>query len=252
MPKFAMASASQSLSTLQNEPLPWSHSNRFLWSCLLLCVRRSLGTLMYEMVAGHPPFRAKTLKDLNRKILNDKVLLPKFLSSEVRQYYQAALAYHHHCHFQLRQRRLPQQGTQATIHGMHRHPLSSGLTGFMCSYASACMQAHAVLKGFLERNVQKRLGGSKSTMFEVGGVAAIKAHRWFGKIPWSNLLRKQGEGDTHRFENTIRPPRRDMTKGLVRVGSIAVRWPHDSNRGSGNRSLWPYPGCLFCCVLCMM
>lgn len=29
-------------------------------------------------------------------------------------------------------------------------------------------------------------------MFEVGGVAAIKAHRWFTKIPWTQLLRKQG------------------------------------------------------------
>lgn len=40
---------------------------------------------MYEMMAGQPPFRAKTLKDLNRKILNDKVVLPKWLSAEVRR-----------------------------------------------------------------------------------------------------------------------------------------------------------------------
>jgi hypothetical protein len=101
-----------------------------------------------------------------------------------------------------------------------------------------------VLKGFLERNVQKRLGGSKSTMFEVGGVAAIKAHRWFSKIPWNNLLRKQGKGDTHRFANTIPcPAGRDMIKGLVRVGHIA---------GAGTRPIWAYPRCLFYCVMCMV
>jgi hypothetical protein len=60
---------------------------------------------MYEMVAGQPPFRAKTLKDLNRKILNDKVLLPKFLSSEVRRISRQLL---------ITTIILPQQGTQAT------------------------------------------------------------------------------------------------------------------------------------------
>lgn len=50
-----------------------------------------------------------------------------------------------------------------------------------------------MLKGLLERNVQKRLGAAKSTMFEMGGVAAIKSHRWFHKIPWAKLMRKQGK-----------------------------------------------------------
>lgn len=149
---------------------------------------------MYEMVAGHPPFRAKTLKDLNRKILNDKVLLPKFLSSEVRRISRQ--------HFPITSPPpLPQQG-HTSYHTRHAPPSLAVLFHELlplCLY----MQAHAVLKGFLERNVQKRLGGSKSTMFEVGGVAAIKAHRWFGKIPWNNLLRKQGKGDTHRFANPI-------------------------------------------------
>jgi hypothetical protein len=44
---------------------------------------RSLGALFYEMTAGLPPFRAKSLKDLHRKILNEKISLPKWLSSDV-------------------------------------------------------------------------------------------------------------------------------------------------------------------------
>ena len=35
------------------------------------------------------------------------------------------------------------------------------------------------LKGLLERNVERRLGATKSTMFKIGGVRAIKNHRWF-------------------------------------------------------------------------
>ena len=38
---------------------------------------------MYEMMAGNPPFRAKSLKDLNHKILHDKITMPKWLTSEV-------------------------------------------------------------------------------------------------------------------------------------------------------------------------
>jgi hypothetical protein len=39
---------------------------------------------MYEMLVGQPPFRAKGLKELNRKILNEKLALPKYLTAEVR------------------------------------------------------------------------------------------------------------------------------------------------------------------------
>ncbi|ETV86121.1 AGC protein kinase, variant [Aphanomyces astaci] len=38
---------------------------------------------------------------------------------------------------------------------------------------------HSILKQLLERNVDKRLGAGKSTMFKVKGVAAIKQHPFF-------------------------------------------------------------------------
>ena len=51
--------------------------------------------------------------------------------------------------------------------------------------------AVAVMKGLLEKNVMKRLGTVKSTMFEVGGVAALKAMPFFNGLSWSKLLNKQ-------------------------------------------------------------
>ncbi|OQR97992.1 kinase, partial [Thraustotheca clavata] len=50
---------------------------------------------------------------------------------------------------------------------------------------------HSILKQLLERNVEKRLGSGKSTMFQVRGVAAIKKHPFFKDIDWGLLeLRK--------------------------------------------------------------
>lgn len=45
----------------------------------------SMGALVYEMTAGYPPFQGKTPKDLNRKILNERVSLPKWLSPTAHQ-----------------------------------------------------------------------------------------------------------------------------------------------------------------------
>ncbi len=45
----------------------------------------SMGALLYEMTAGYPPFQGKTPKDLNRKILNERVSLPKWLSPTAHQ-----------------------------------------------------------------------------------------------------------------------------------------------------------------------
>jgi p70 ribosomal S6 kinase len=67
------------------------------------------------------------------------------------------------------------------------------LTPARFKFKPTAHQAHSLLKGLLERNVQKRLGSTKSTMFEVGGVAALKAHRFFkGIIHWQLLARKGG------------------------------------------------------------
>eukprot|EP00640_Fibrocapsa_japonica_P000050 CAMPEP_0113935822 /NCGR_PEP_ID=MMETSP1339-20121228/2886_1 /TAXON_ID=94617 /ORGANISM="Fibrocapsa japonica" /LENGTH=866 /DNA_ID=CAMNT_0000938097 /DNA_START=60 /DNA_END=2656 /DNA_ORIENTATION=- /assembly_acc=CAM_ASM_000762 len=93
----------------------------------------SMGALVYEMMVGRPPFRAKTNKDLNRKILNEKVKVPSWLSP----------------------------------------------------------QAHSLIKGLLERNVSKRLGCAKSTMFKIGGVREAMDHKFFRHIDWQRLEKRQ-------------------------------------------------------------
>lgn len=45
----------------------------------------SMGALVYEMTSGYPPFQGKTPRDLNRKILNERVSLPKWLSPTAHQ-----------------------------------------------------------------------------------------------------------------------------------------------------------------------
>ena len=40
----------------------------------------------------------------------------------------------------------------------------------------------------MERNVAKRLGATKSTMFTVGGVAGLKDHKFFKGLRWDRLL----------------------------------------------------------------
>lgn len=42
----------------------------------------ALGALVVEMLTGHPPFRARDPAKLYAKILNDKVALPSWLTSE--------------------------------------------------------------------------------------------------------------------------------------------------------------------------
>jgi ribosomal protein S6 kinase beta len=41
----------------------------------------SLGALCFEMLTGNPPFKGKTSKELDRKIIQDKLVTPPFLSS---------------------------------------------------------------------------------------------------------------------------------------------------------------------------
>ena len=55
------------------------------------------------------------------------------------------------------------------------------------SSAAACK----VLKGLLNRNAQNRLGAARSTMFEVGGVAALKKMDFFSGLDWDKLVAKQ-------------------------------------------------------------
>jgi serine/threonine protein kinase len=53
--------------------------------------------------------------------------------------------------------------------------------------AAACK----LLKGLLNRNVQTRLGASRSTMFEVGGVAGLKSVDFFQGINWDLLANRE-------------------------------------------------------------
>jgi serine/threonine protein kinase len=75
------------------------------------------------------------------------------------------------------------------------------------STAAACK----LLKGLLNRDVQKRWGTTKNTMFEVGGVAFLKQVEFFKGIDWDRLEKKEvtppidlsvtGEGDLQHFHN---------------------------------------------------
>lgn len=47
-----------------------------------------------------------------------------------------------------------------------------------------------LLKGMLDRNVERRLGSTKSTMFEARGVHELKSHAFFKKINWKDLEHK--------------------------------------------------------------
>ena len=48
----------------------------------MFSVRWALGVLMYEMMAGQPPFEADNEDDLFESILHDDVLYPVWLSKE--------------------------------------------------------------------------------------------------------------------------------------------------------------------------
>ena len=47
--------------------------------------------------------------------------------------------------------------------------------------------AHKILRGLLNRDAGKRLGCSKGTMFEVGGLTALKNQSWFDVLDWEKL-----------------------------------------------------------------
>lgn len=55
------------------------------------------------------------------------------------------------------------------------------------STAAACK----LLKGLLNRNVSARLGASRGTMFEIGGVAGLKQMAFFKSIDWEKLERME-------------------------------------------------------------
>lgn len=56
-----------------------------------------------------------------------------------------------------------------------------------------CHMSDQVLRGFLERNVSRRLGAKKTTMFDIGGATAVKHHPFFEGIDWAKLIALQVE-----------------------------------------------------------
>jgi serine/threonine protein kinase len=58
----------------------------------------ALGVLMYEMMAGQPPFEADNEDDLFESILHDEVLYPVWLSKEAVAVLKA-VSHHHLSHF---------------------------------------------------------------------------------------------------------------------------------------------------------
>lgn len=104
----------------------------------------SLGALAYEMLTGRPPFKSKNAAELQKRILTAKVT-PR--CSRV-------------CSNTL---------FTSTVVTMVQLQLPKWLSS----------EAHSLLKSLLERNVSKRLGGGKSTMFVVRGVRALKSHPFF-------------------------------------------------------------------------
>ncbi|CAI5736182.1 unnamed protein product [Peronospora farinosa] len=48
-------------------------------------------------------------------------------------------------------------------------------------------EAHSLIKSLLERNVSKRLGGGKSSMFVFKGVQALKRHPFFKTVNWKEM-----------------------------------------------------------------
>jgi p70 ribosomal S6 kinase len=57
--------------------------------------------------------------------------------------------------------------------------------------AGSSSAACKLLKGLLNRNVSSRLGATRSTMFEVGGVAGLKAMEFFKDLDWEKLERQE-------------------------------------------------------------
>ena len=115
----------------------------------------AIGILMYEMLSGSPPFQAEAQKDLDRKIMQEKLKLPTHASST----------------------------------------------------------AHSLLKGLLEKDMTKRLGAMKSTMFAVGGVAALKKHEFFVGIDFNKLVKKEIPPPIDISEGTLR------TDGTNEIGT---------------------------------
>lgn len=107
-----------------------------------------MGCLIYEMMVGSPPFTARDQKTLYKRILSAKV--------------SAA----------------PPAQTHGPFSSAHTTNTQLSIPAYLSGEASS------LLRGLLERNVERRLGSGKSTMFETKGSAAIRQHPFFTGMDW--------------------------------------------------------------------
>jgi len=106
----------------------------------------ALGTLVYEMLTGDPPFHCKNTKKLYNLIRTKKVSLPGYLTKD----------------------------------------------------------CHSLIRGLLDRNVERRLGCAPHTAFKVGGVRQLKDHPFFKDLDWVALAQKKIEPPFKlEFENEL-------------------------------------------------
>jgi len=59
---------------------------------------------------------------------------------------------------------------------------------FPAYLSASCVK---LLRGLLDRNVERRLGAAKSSMFEVRGVAEVKASPFFASVDWDQLYDRE-------------------------------------------------------------
>jgi len=133
----------------------------------------SLGALFFEMLAGKPPFTAKTPKELDRKILSEKFSIPPYVTAT----------------------------------------------------------AASLLKGLLEKDVNKRLGAKKSTMFSIGGVAGLKQHEFFTDTGGAPL-------DWHLVQTCgYEPPIKPSEAAAAALAAAAAATTPSSSSSSSSSSL---------------
>lgn len=166
-----------------------------------------------------------------------------------------------------------------TIAAQHLHTYIRG-TYFAFASLSRCVvfgisHRGQVLRGFLERNVSRRLGAKKTTMFDIGGATAVKHHAFFEGIDWAKLIALQVEPplkpelisntDTSNFSaefvdmalprslsqesmmshgGTLGPPGADAVKGMFRGFSfVADTFIDEENWQQGEGECFSYmPG----------
>ena len=118
--------------------------------------------------------------------------------------------------------------------------------------------AHLLLKGLLEKDVNKRLGAAKGTMFSIGGVTALKQHAFFEGIDWQALFHKEiappidvtpkdenGDG-TQNFHEEFTS--QQISQSMIEVSSASHTRSHTLSLFTLSIFITPLPACLPSCL----